>query len=669
MIGGMRAPILAAFAAIAIWVAVTAAQTPLPATFRLSFLGHEIGREADTLTSSASGTQLQAVFHFDDRGTAVDLTATLDQAADGTPRHFLIKGRNYRLFTSDAEVTVTGARAHVRDLQRESDLAIGGKPFFPIDNYAPIGVQEALIKYWRAHGEPAEINSAPAGPIRIAKAKRPTMVQSFSGSMLPDGRHAPNVVRTYDRLSIDGAVWGREMALVDQAGNLAALTTWAGALPFEAVRVDSGLSAIEAIDSAVADRIDDLKTLTSEVPIPLRERDGFALIGARVIEGTDRPPIENATIVVEAGRITAIGSSSTTHPRAETLVIDVKGKTIIAGLWDMHAHASQVDWAPVYLASGVTTIRDMGGEQTFLTAIRDAIASGKAFGPRYLLAGLVDGPGPQAFGAVTAATPEEGIAVVHRYHDQHFDQIKIYDYVVPEVVSAITAEAHKLGMTVTGHVPHGMTAQSVVEAGFDNIAHMQLRGASGSDQSKAQIAFFKAHGTVMDPTQSWNELSGRPAEVPLADLFPDIERLPRSLARMFDSMPLRSADVAAYRARQLEPLKLLRDAVNAGVPVVAGTDKGVPGFSLQRELELYVEGGMTPLQALQSATIVPARVMKLDGDVGTVEVGKRADLVILEGNPLDKIANIRTAVQVVVNGKLYDCDALWRAAGFQPRKH
>jgi imidazolonepropionase-like amidohydrolase len=346
--------------------------------------------------------------------------------------------------------------------------------------------------------------------------------------------------------------------------------------------------------------------------------------------------------------------------------VDVTGKTIVPGLWDMHAHAAQVDWAPVYLASGVTTIRDMGGETAFLTNIRYAVAAGAALGPRYLLAGLIDGPGPQAFGAVTAATPEEGSAVVRRYHNAAFDQIKIYDYVTPDVVQAIIIEAHRQGMTVTGHVPRNMTSQSVVEAGFDQIAHMQLRGQPGSDASNAQIAFFKAHNTVMDPTQSWSELSSRPAEVPLSDLFPGIDRLPRPLTRMFDSMGARSGDPQAIRARQLESLKLLKNAVDAGVLVVAGTDKGVPGFSLAREIELYVDGGMSPLQAIQTATSMPARAMKMDREVGTLEPGKRADLVILAANPLDNIRNIRSARQVVTNGVLYDCNALWIAAGYAP---
>ena len=164
---------------------------------------------------------------------------------------------------------------------------------------------------------------------------------------------------------------------------------------------------------------------------------------------------------------------------------------------------------------------------------------------------------------------------------------------------------------------------------------------------------------------SWNELLQHAAATPIESFQPGVARLPAPLARMILSTPGGNGDPAAARARLLQSLQNLRDARQAGVPVVAGTDKGVPGFSVQREIELYVDGGMTPLQAIQAATIVPARVMRLDKESGTVEVGKRADLVVLSANPLDTIASIRSARMVVANGALYDCGKLWAAAGYK----
>lgn len=651
-----------------------------PPGFHLFFLAHEIGTETDTVTSQAGGQRLDATFQFTDRGTAINLTAALDLAANGDPTKLVVKGRNYRLFVSDSEVTISGPRAHVRDLTKERDVDLGGKPFFPIDNYAPIGVQEQLIQYWLAHGRPPEIRSAPSGPV-IRIVSRGTQTIGGPGDVIGADPKQSQVPRTLERLAIDGVVWGREAVWIaalpgvrsaSTRASVVALTTWAGALPFEAVADRWQWQSDWFIAQAVKDRVDDLAELTRASP-PAHS-GAYALTGATVITGADAPPIENATIVIRSGRIAAIGPAASTPVPNGVAAVDAKGTTIVPGLWDMHAHAGQTDWAPVYLASGVTTIRDMGGEEGFLVAIRDAIDSGRGLGPRYLLAGLVDGgPSPHSFGKVVADTPEQGVAITRRYHDEHFQEMKLYSDVKADVGKAIIDEAHRLGMTVTGHVPTAMRGSgrggngtAVVEAGFDGIAHMALNGAAGSDASKAQIAFFKAHHTVMDPTQSWNELSSHPAAIPLDDLLPGVSRLPPPLARMFASMSWGAGDPDAYRTRQRASLTLLKDAVDAGLLVVAGTDKGVPGFSLPREIELYVEGGMTPLQAIQAASILPARAMRIDKDVGTLEIGKRADLVVLTGNPLSNIRNIRDTRWVVANGRMYDCSVLWRAAGYGP---
>jgi imidazolonepropionase-like amidohydrolase len=617
--------------------------------FRLYLLGHEIGRETDRLSIVAGGRRLEATFEYEDRGTPVRLTATLDADAGWAPRRFISKGQTYRYFSSDVDVTVEGARARVRDGSQVTDVEIGAKPFFALDTYAPIGVQEQLIRYWRGRRRPQEILSAPAGPLVISsRAEERVDLGGESVSL--------------ERLAITGPVWGRETAWVEPGGRLAALFTWAGGLPFEAIR-EGYQSRIERFrDEAIRDRLDDLQQLTEAVePV---QSDTFALVGATVVDGTRRAPIANATVIVRGGRIEAVGPASRVRPPSSVPKVDVAGATIIPGLWDMHAHASQIDWAPVYLASGVTTIRDMGGEMAFLTAFRDAVSAGEAIGPRMLLAGLIDGPGPRAFGAVSAATADEAQQIVRRYKDAGFRQIKIYSLVSPSVAAAIAVEAHRLGMTVTGHVPNGMTADQAVGVGFDQIAHMPLSGDPGSEQVQSLIGLFVRRRIVIDPTESWNELLGRPAATPIESFQPGVRRLPTPLARMIASLPGSAGDAAAARARLLNSLHLVRDASQAGVLVVAGSDKGVPGFSLQRELELYVEGGMTPLDALRTATANAAQAMRID-DSGTVEGGKRADLVVLTGNPLENISNIRTAKWVVANGKLYDCQKLWEAAGFK----
>jgi imidazolonepropionase-like amidohydrolase len=140
----------------------------------------------------------------------------------------------------------------------------------------------------------------------------------------------------------------------------------------------------------------------------------------------------------------------------------------------MHTHYAQVEWGPIYLASGVTTVRDCGNQLAFLLGARTALAAGVGVGPRLLSAGIIDGAGPNAIGVAQAATPAEGAAWVRRYHDAGLEQIKVYSSVPADVLPAITAEAHRLGMTVTGHVPRGMDGYAGVEAGMDQINHVSF---------------------------------------------------------------------------------------------------------------------------------------------------------------------------------------------------
>jgi imidazolonepropionase-like amidohydrolase len=289
-------------------------------------------------------------------------------------------------------------------------------------------------------------------------------------------------------------------------------------------------------------------------------------------------------------------------------------------------------------------------------------------GPRLLLAGLVDGSGPGAFGAVSADTPEEARAVVARYHAAGFQQIKLYTLLKPDIVVALAAEAHRLGMTVTGHVPSAMNAFQGVEAGMDQINHLNyasqmMRPPRSREQA---IQFFQEHHTVIDPTASWGEMAGHTKDVDVSSFEPGIAKAPYTLASKFISMGGPATGSAAFHTRISENLAVIGALHKAGIPIVAGSDTGLLGYGLHREMELYVKAGMTPLEAIQTATIVPARAMRLDRELGTIEPGKRADLILVDGNPIENISDIRRVSRVVANGRLYDCKKLWKAAGFVP---
>ncbi len=398
-----------------------------------------------------------------------------------------------------------------------------------------------------------------------------------------------------DRYVVDGVVWGRETIWLDERGALAAAITRAGGLSFEAVREDLEPALVAFVERATRDRVADLEGLTDHTP--LLRSGTYALTGATIIDGTGRPPIVDGVVVVKDGKIADVGPRASMSLPADMPTVQMAGKTIVPGLWDMHTHVTQVEWAPVYLAAGVTTVRDMGNEFEFITALRDSIQSGSSLGPRILTAGLIDGPGPNAFGVYYASTPEEGKQLVAKYHDAGFQQIKIYSLVTPAMVEAICTEAHRLGMTVTGHVPNGMTIVEAAAAGMDHIAHLPIRGEAGSDDVNETIAFLKAHQTVIDPTQSWSELLGHALGTPVAAFQPGIVRIPAPLNRIFSNAGGAGIDAATARTRVERGLRIVKALHDAGVPVVAGTDEGVPGHSLHREIELYVEAGLTPMEA------------------------------------------------------------------------
>jgi len=252
----------------------------------------------------------------------------------------------------------------------------------------------------------------------------------------------------------------------------------------------------------------------------------------------------------------------------------------------------------------------------------------------------------------------------------------VWNNVKPDILKIIIAEAHQLGMNVTGHVPGAekgiLTAQQAVEAGQDQIEHISYvlntlpSGKFDSPEVQKVLQLLKERGTIVTPTISAVELFTRSTSTPIASFEPGILKVPMDLATVLNKFGIPPEQAAGGRGYFELALTLVGALHKAGVPIVAGTDMLVPGHNLHRELELFVKAGLTPMEAIQTATVVPARVMKLDKEVGTIETGKRTDLIVTEGNPLENISNIRNVKYVVKNGEIYETASLWRAVSFRP---
>jgi hypothetical protein len=354
----------------------------------------------------------------------------------------------------------------------------------------------------------------------------------------------------------------------------------------------------------------------------------------------------------------------------------------------MHAHYEQVEWGPIYLAAGVTSVRDVGNEFDFIRTVHDELdrKENPAIGPHLEFAGIIDGTGPITLGAVIADTPEQALHWVQEYKAAGARQIKIYSSVKPEIVRAITTDAHARAMTVTGHIPEGMTAIEGVHDGMDQINHIDYElpyfshpvlGADGKpDRTKAGvleldgprakdlISTLRAHHTVLDPTVALFESFFNTK--PLNQLEPGIDHLPPQLREALDNPPATGDKAAIANAKWQNVMVTLRALHAAGIPMVAGTDQAIPGYSLHREIELYVEAGFTPLEALQAATIVAARALGVENESGTLEAGKRGDVLLLNADPLADIHNTRAVWRTVAAGAVYDPAPLWQSVGFLP---
>ena len=407
--------------------------------------------------------------------------------------------------------------------------------------------------------------------------------------------------------------------------------------------------------------------------------------------------LANQRVTVHGERITSVEPDDGRPTPAGLQAIDGRGKMLLPGLWDMHAHLFSED-AFLDMAAGVTTVRDLANSIEELGKLRQQIQEGTQIGPRVVLAGFIDGPGPfEGPVKVLAATAEEARQQVDRYADLGYVQIKIYSSVKPELVRIIAEEAHKRGLRVSGHVPSGMIAEQFVRDGADEIQHMNFiflnfmpdvketrtparfiePGKRGGDLDLNSqpvndfIAFLKEHHTVIDPTMGiWEstylDRPGQPGRVEAAifDRLPvQVQRASRTAGQALDaSDPATDKQYCAAYANMVRMVKKLYDN---GIQIVAGTDES-NGYALDRELEIYAEAGIPAPEVLRITTIEAARVMHLDKDLGSVTPGKYADMILVNGDPTKQIGDIRHVETVIKNGVVYKPAELYPAFGIRP---
>jgi imidazolonepropionase-like amidohydrolase len=407
---------------------------------------------------------------------------------------------------------------------------------------------------------------------------------------------------------------------------------------------------------------------------------------------------DDQTIVVDKGVIASVGPAATATPPAGAEIIDGQGRTLVPGLWDSHMHFGDDASGPMLLSLGVTSARDPGNVNELTLARAARRANGELLMPRIYPSSLIDGKGPNTAQVGSVATSlEEALALVRKAKADGFVAIKLYGTFNPAWVKATAAEAHRLGLHVHGHVPAGMRPREAIEDGYDEITHiyfvmMQAMPDSvvnvsngmarfdgpgryakdvdlNAEPMKSLIAMMGQRHITVDPTLVVAESLYVPENGDLSPAYaPFVGTLPPVTERGFRqggfTVP-KDLTRADYRASFAKLTALVGALHRAGAPIVAGTDGS--GLELVRELELYVDAGFTPSEALASATIVPAHMVGADARTGSIAVGKSADLVLVEGDPSKTIGDLRHTRIVMMDGNLMDADALRAAGGFEGR--
>jgi imidazolonepropionase-like amidohydrolase len=384
-----------------------------------------------------------------------------------------------------------------------------------------------------------------------------------------------------------------------------------------------------------------------------------------VAEGRVEP---ETTVVVREGRIAVVEPQGSPDETGD--VVDGSGKFLIPGLFDMHVHLSWTTASalPVLVANGVTSVRDMGGRLAELDAWRARIEAGLVTGPRLWRAGpMLNGKSFNEFQLVVGSASESR-GVVRVLKHVGVDFVKTHRQTSRDAYFALLDEAREQGLPLVGHIPMEVKPEEASDAGQYTVEHTEtlfegtFSAAVGdqpwppalrrfrAEEGERLFARFVENGTVVTPTLvPWASVLEAAGE-----LSPDSAYVAASLK---ESAPPRMSDPDLAEWEELFPefLEVVRQMHRAGVTLLAGTDIAstrIPGFTLHRELELLVEAGLTPVEALRAATVNGARALDADDDLGTVEPGKLADLVLLGGNPLDDIRNTQRIEAVVVRGRL-----------------
>lgn len=650
---------------------VSLASEPREIHYGFLFSGNRAGSGASRV--EADGTQVHT-FEFNDRGRGSNTTSRYRLDSGGLPTFLETTGNDYLKSPVHDQFERKGTHASWKSSAEKGEREVREPAFFLSLNGPP---QEAALLAKALLATPDHrLALLPTGEARIEELASKEV-------------HNGGATRKIHLYALSGLGFAPGYLWLDENRDLfASVGGWAALFRDGWVDVVPELTRVQG--EAEKARYKDLAAKLTHHP----QGGGLAIRHARLFDPATLAIQPDMTVIVAGNRIQAVGKDAEVSVPPGVEVIDANGKTLLPGLWDMHVHLSESDGL-FNLAAGVTSVRDLANDIDELQDMRRRWDSGEGMGPRVLMAGFIDGPGPYAGPTkVLVSTEREALEWVERYAKLGYVQIKLYSSLDPKLVAPIVKRAHELGLRVSGHIPNGMNAEQAVRAGFDEIQHTNFlllnfldpqidtrtparfaevakHGAEidlHSDRVKSFIALLKERGTVSDPTLATFEgmFKAQPGEVD-PSLAAVADRLPPQVQRGLYGGGLNppAGEVQRYRDSYRAMQNMVKALYDAGVTIVAGTD-GLAGFTLHRELELYVDSGIPAPEALRIATLGAARVMKRDQELGSIAPGKLADMILVDGDPLNRISDIRRVVLTVKDGSTYDTNAVWETLGVKP---
>jgi hypothetical protein len=659
------------FLAIVLLAALPGA-APADTTYHYHVL-FEGKRSGSQVTTVRDDGRVVSDFSYRQNGRGPDIHEEIRLDGNGLLAEFRVKGKSTFGAPINESFDRKGDRASWRALSDRGSTTLEGPALYaPVDNsleYLPIAVRAALRQ------PDGRIALLPGGEARVQALRSVTL----------DAGGSPADVTLYAISGVDlepTFVW----LTSDESKRLAAYI-YPGWMQAVADALESQVSRLEAeqkqAEAALQAELQKRLAHRFAEPIVFRNVRVFDAAAARLTEASD--------VYVSRGRIAAIYPADSSQREAGT-VIDGDGRTLMSALFDLHVHAGAWDGL-LQIAAGVTVTRDMGNNNATFTELRNRIDSGAIVGPTIVPTGFIEGESEfSARGGFVVDSLEAAKDAVDWYAQRGYRQVKIYNSFHPEWVKETAEYAHERGVRVSGHIPAFTKAEDAVRQGYDEIQHINqvllnfyvtpttdtrtldrfyliADNVHSLDlDSKAVqdfIALLKERQTSIDLTlatfePSFTQLQGEPN--PAFGMVAD--HLPVALQRALrsNSMDATPKNIATWRASYARMVEFTGRLYEADVPIVAGTDD-LPGFTLHRELELYAQAGIPPAEVLKIATVNGATYTGTSAERGTVERGKVADLILVNGDPTTNVSDIRKVSLVMKGGTVYYPAEVYEAIG------